>query len=491
MKTSKQMAMLLAVASVGMTACNTDLNILDPNAPTTARAVSNADDVASLIGGSINYWYTSTQDVDPGAALAVMADALTSSYGNFGMRFNSNEPRIAYDNISSSGDAVVANDPWRWNYAALSQANDGLAAIDRGVTIQENGDDVTDEYQAIGHFIQGVSLGNIGLIFDKGFIVDENSAIPGPVEFHPYSEISAAALDKLDQAIALSAGKSWTISPTYITDINMTADKFAALANTYAARTLAYTPRTSAENDAVDWARVKAYAQKGISQAVAPYDFAPIGDGGTVWYDLFKGYADYESWMRVDMRIIKEMDPTQPVEFTSCNNDPPKATSADNRLTTDFKYYPSIPFDPARGCWHFSNWTHERYVDVSYESANTFVGPSPTVLAAENDLLLAEADVRTGTNLGEAATLINKTRVGRGHLTPMTAGDGAAALLAAIQYEQDIELLNTGAGLQYYNRRRIDGLQPQTPLHLPVPATELETDGLPLYTFGGPDHPDH
>ena len=64
-------------------------------------------------------------------------------------------------------------------------------------------------------------------------------------------------------------------------------------------------------------------------------------------------------------------------------------------------------------------------------------------------------------------------------------------LTVAIQYEQDVELLATGAGVQYYDRRRIDGLQPQTPLHLPVPAAELETDGLAVYTFGGPDHPDH
>jgi len=108
--------------------------------------------------------------------------------------------------------------------------------------------------------------------------------------------------------------------------------------------------------------------------------------------------------------------------------------------------------------------------------------------------LWAEALVRTGGDLSLAATLINNTRVTRGHLTPATAVDGAAGLLADIQYEQDVELLTTGGGLQWYNRRRIDGLQTGTPRHLPVPAKELEIDKLPIYTFGGaapnPVYPD-
>lgn len=486
MKSSNKIAMLLA--AVAFTACNTDLKITDPNAPDTNRAVSNANDVAALIGGSINYWYVHSQETEPSEAFAVMADALTSSYGNFGMRFNSNEPRIAYNNTASSGDAVVAHNPWVWNYAALGQANDGLGALSRGVKITDGTTDVTDEYQAIGHFIQGVTLGNIALIFDKGFIIDENTKIPAPATFSPYTDVSKAAVAKLDMAIALSTGKSWVIPDNYITAINMTAPKFAMLANTMAARILAYTPRTAAENTAVDWAKVGAYARKGISVGTDAYDFAPIGDGGNNWYDDGKAYQEYASWMRVDMRIMKEMDPTQPVEFTSCTA-PPKATSADARLTTDFKYYATIPFSAARGCYHWSNWAHERYFSVGWGSDNPFVGPEMMILQAENDLLIAESDVRTGGDLNEAATLINKTRVGRGNLAPVSAATGAAGLLAAIQYEQDIELLNTGAGLQFYDRRRIDGLQPQTPLHLPVPATELETDGLPVYTFGGPNNP--
>ena len=113
------------------------------------------------------------------------------------------------------------------------------------------------------------------------------------------------------------------------------------------------------------------------------------------------------------------------------------------------------------------------------------VGPTPYVLAAENDLLIAEALLRTNGSAATAATLINKTRVDRGNLTELTGAEGTDALLNAIFYERDIELMNTGGGLPLYDHRRIDDLQAGTLRHLPVPAKELEVLQLPLYTFGG------
>ena len=59
-----------------------------------------------------------------------------------------------------------------------------------------------------------------------------------------------------------------------------------------------------------------------------------------------------------------------------------------------------------------------------------------------------------------------------------------AGLLTKLQYEQEIELMGLGPQ-PYFNRRRIDGLQPGTPRHMPIPAEELGVLGQPLYTFGG------
>src|SRR2546427_7981619 len=110
------------------------------------------------------------------------------------------------------------------------------------------------------------------------------------------------------------------------------------------------------------------------------------------------------------------------------------------------------------------------------------VGTAPVVLAAENDLILAEALIRGPTpNLGQAAVLINKTRVTRGGLSPAPS---AAGLLADLQYEQDVELPGSNVA-PFYNQRRIDGLEPRTAHEMPVPAKELGVLQLPFYTWGG------
>src|SRR5438445_12771794 len=116
-----------------------------------------------------------------------------------------------------------------------------------------------------------------------------------------------------------------------------------------------------------------------------------------------------------------------------------------------------------RGSWHQSPLGQIRYDslpgcgDNPQGSSSPGKLNAPMVLAAENDLILAEALIRGPTpNLAQAAILINNTRVGRRGLTPSTG------TLADLQYEQDVELLGSNTA-PYYNQRRIDNLEPPTP----------------------------
>ena len=113
---------------------------------------------------------------------------------------------------------------------------------------------------------------------------------------------------------------------------------------------------------------------------------------------------------------------------------------------------------------------------------------APVYVRAMNDLLWAEGLTRSGGNLAQAAALINNTRVNRGHLSALTGGEGAATLLAAVHYENMIELLGIGP-TPFYNRRRNDELWPMTPRHMPIPAKELSVLKKELYSFGGPTNP--
>ena len=495
-------------------ACNKDLNVTNPNAPDVARAVSSPGDVRNLIGNSYLTIYHAIQGPGagpyPGVALGSMADSYTMAYGNFGSRFNGQEPRLAFNNSSAADDGTVASRPYDAIYGALGAANDGLKAIANGVKVATSAGaaDETPQMQAFAYLVQGMSLGWEALLFDRGFIVDETTTTTPALA--SYAEVNTAALAKLDKAIAAATGKTWAVASSFTPGIEpLTATKLAQMANTLAARQLAYLPRTAAENAQVNWGKVLQYADKGISTGT-PFNLAIIGDGGNTWYDHLKGYVELESWVRVDQRVVQLADPTQPVVYTS-TNPPPAANSADARFGsstnpgTDFRYVPDIPYDPARGVYFFSQWAHSRYIEQGYDGSNPFTGIAPYVLAAENDLLIAEALVRTGGDKARAATLINKTRVGRGHLPALTGASSTNDLLAAIFYERDIELFDTGAGQGYFDRRRIDAdlvyngvpigntwgfrggsnLQKGTPRHLPLPAKELETLGLPVYTYGG------
>jgi hypothetical protein len=524
----------VVLAFVG--ACNPDLNVTNPNAPDVARAISTPSDVRSLIGSSYNGVYLGMQGCyggscspNPGIATGVMADVMTMAFGNFGARFNGQEPRLAYNNSSAASDGTVASDPYDAMYGSLGAANDGLKAIKRGIAVKESNSapDETPQFQAFAWLVQGMALGFESEIFDKGFIVTEDTE--GTATLVDYKAVRDGAMASFDKAIAAATGKGWEIPPEFTPGIDLTATNFVKMANTMAARTLAYNARNATENTATDWARVLKYANAGISTGSAPFDLNMQGDGGNSWYDLTKGYGDLAdgSWVRVDQRIIQEADPSQPTEYTS-TTPPPFPNIADLRFShgtpnaqgnieqkgADFWFEKTIPYAVARGVYFFSQWAHARYIDHSYYVDNPFLTSVPYVLAAENDLLIAEALVRTGGDLNRAATLINKTRVGRGGLPGVSAATPKTDLLGAIFYERDVELFDTGAGQGWFDRRRIDkdvtynglaigniwapkggsNLQLGTPRHLPLPAKELETLGMPVYTYGGntpnPIHPE-
>jgi starch-binding outer membrane protein, SusD/RagB family len=152
---------------------------------------------------------------------------------------------------------------------------------------------------------------------------------------------------------------------------------------------------------------------------------------------------------------------------------------------TDFIYARKVQGDPNRGIYMQSPFYHGRYFAYSYQApGESFVGPQPYILAAENDLIKAEALIRTGGDRTAAAALVNNTRVTRGGLTALVAADNDATFMAAITYEREVELVATD-GFGFFALRHMDQLQPGTVRHLPVPAAELQTDNIPVYTFGG------
>jgi hypothetical protein len=116
---------------------------------------------------------------------------------------------------------------------------------------------------------------------------------------------------------------------------------------------------------------------------------------------------------------------------------------------------------------------------------------------SENDFLRAEALMHTGGSTSTIAALLDKTHVGDGGYAstsglalgsindPPDPKHSVATLWSVLKYEKNMDLLGTWSGLQYWEKRGWGELTTGTLIHFPVPAADLETMGLQLYTFGG------
>ena len=470
-------------------ACSQDLNVTNPDNPDIPRALATPADVQSLAVSSIHAWYIGSNQVDPWAMLEVTGDEVTMNYGNFGARFNNLEPRIPYHNSSADADIETTQVPWESWYAAIGEGNDVLTALQGGMTLPGG----NDKYAALALFTQAASEMDVALVFDKGYYVDENTDL-NSVALQPYQAVADSTLKRLDKLIALTAGKDWVWdSGEFPATGGMDAAKLNRIANTMAAELLALTPRTASDAAKVDWAKVLQYANNGITE-----DFQITGDGSKWWSDI-NGLFNTTNWTRVDMRLICQMAPALPCTYDPANNGGTSAyvltgahdarvqidTSGDDASGADFIYSNGkVIGDPARGIFMQSPYMYQHDWDFNWYSANYSNGPMTYIAKAENDLLKAEALIRTGGDRQLAADLVNNTRVNKGQLTPLTPANTDAEFMKAITYERQVELYATN-GYVFMYLRHVDQLQPGTVRHLPVPATELETIGLPVYTFGG------
>ena len=460
--------LVLLITVVSMTACE-DLVVENLNDPDFDTAFSNPNDIKGVTGGLMNRWFQIIQEYDgPGLALWVTADAGTCSFGNAGMRVFGNQPRLEFDNKPSYADATITENYYNTLYSVLSQSNDVLAqTINNGVTMDDGS---TDLVNAVAYFSQGVSLGYIGLLYDKAFIVTHETDLSVEIEASPYKEVIAAAVASLDKCIAVCKSGNFTVPSEWLPGESYTSAEFGKLASSFAARLMVYSARNKTEDNATDWAKVYTYAKNGIQK-----DFAPLADD-VKWYSLYHTYSNYGGWGQVDMYVINLMDPNMPSKFPDSGlfSDLPnngKATSVDARLESDYQYLSSCPFRAERGYYHFSSYRYKR-LDTYLK---TWTEPMPEFYKAENDYFIAEAAVRTG-KLQEAADVMNASaRVTRGKLPALPAD--AAQITKAIHYERMVELMVSGMGIPYFQMRKENLLQQGTILHFPIPGSQLDEVG--------------
>ena len=405
----------------------------------------------------------------PAPAFATMADITSCSWGNFGMRDTSSEPRVAFNNTSAYGNGYITNTFFNAMYSNLSDANTLALAVTNGTEF-----DNPEKIMTIARFAQAVTIAHLAIVFDQVWLSDENGVVAGPglEGASDYATAMTFDLSKLDEAISIASANGITFDDAIIPGgAGVNAVKYM---NSLGARYLVGNVRNSAQKANIDWNRVLNYTQNGITE-----DFEIYMDDVT-WYDLIpKTYLVYPGWARVDMRVINMMDPNTPDYWENGVTFQAESTSDDARLATDYGYLSSNNFRPERGEYHYSSYRYSRYDDyITYWTINVV-----EYSKSENDMYMAEAMAHSG-NVGGAADVINAgTRVTRGGLAPVAAD--LQAVKDAIHYERMVEFAYTAPYIGFTEMRKEDLLQPGTLLHFPVPGKALESIPADSYTFGG------
>jgi hypothetical protein len=467
------------------------------------------------------------------------------------------EPRTKFDN-SLTGTSLFSRDPWSNFYEANAAATDLPRLIKQKnlkIIDPQTGQDNTLRVQAFAKFIQGLSHIHLAMLFDSAAVIDDNvdlSKIP-QLPFYPSTVVRDSGIKWLEEAIAIARQRSFVFplkADLWIYNTAVSNDEMAAIANSYIARALAYSARNPAERAAVNWAKVKSSIRAGVTSpfgprgipnplismdyrgimSAPPQNIATIcNSGGTTAGTNFCG--NFAGTMRVDLRLLGPADTSgayqiwlQKVSQARFDTVTPFIVrTPDKRIQqpgsttplvkpTFFKYTDIVPpvaiMPTERGPYYYSNyWSSSRASNNNTQLPLEGGGrirrtgdlnfiQDAMMLPAEMDLLLAEAEIRTG-NPGAAVDLINRTRVGNGELPPVTVGgvpagpgcvpkryDGSCGtLMDALMYEKRIETY--GTAISYFDLRGWGCLAEGTPTELPPPGRQLDLLGKANYTYGG------
>lgn len=455
--------------SVSCTDLSSDLEVPNLENPNDDILTSDPVALSATADGLARSMFLTTHSFrGPAAAMATMADVTSCSWGNFGMRDLSSEPRVAFNNSPAYGNDVTTS-YFNSLYSLLSDANTLALAVENGTEFSN-----TAKIQTIAKFMQASALANLAIVFDQVWISDETGVIAGDglEGASDYKTAMTFALNKLDEAISIASANGITFDEAIIPGgAGANAVKYM---NSMGARWLVGNVRNSAQKAMIDWGKVLTYTQNGITE-----DFEIYMDDQT-WYDLIpKTYLVYPGWARVDMRVVNMMDPNTPDYWENGVTFQAESTSDDARLTTDYQYLSSNNFRPERGEYHYSSYRYSRYDDYITIWTMNVVEYSKS----ENDMYMAEAMAHLGDVSGAAGVINAGTRVTRGNLAPVAAN--LQEVKDAIHYERMVEFAYTAPFLGFSEMRKEDLLQPGTLLHFPVPGKALESIPAEYYTLGG------
>lgn len=481
--------------SISIISCNefSDLDVPNYNSPNIEQVYSNVEDFPKLLSGAYSSWWNHSVGASPNFALCPSSETMGTGYGSWGASPYYNIPREPVPNTDADPVLLPPAGGWFGFYQAIPTVNNVLKAIEENdLKVIIDNEDYTNSVMAHAYLLQGLLYGHVALLYDKAYLLDESIDVNEyDFKFTDYHGIMEFAIERIEKAIAICENNDFTDPIEMLPEVLFDNQTLAQFAHSYAARLLVGNARNAEETAQVEWTEVLNHAENGLENDWK----VRVEDGWTgmvINRDPWGYYAlSTWGWIRVHQRIINMMAPQDenaayPWPFGESKLG--EVTSPDERFDQYFTYDESIPWAGSANSKGYHILTHYKFSRFD-DLFNFGVGYINFFTKAENDLLIAEALIRTGQNLTEAADLINQTREGKGNLTPVSASMNQEELIESLYYERFVETLMTYPLLGFYDRRRTDvpsmQLYPGNVRHLPVPYHELVLHGESVYTFGG------
>lgn len=519
-------ASLLLVAAA---ACNSDLTVQNLSNPDVGRVFA----VPASIEATIASGYQSTHNAITNNALMpeveVMALESYSSLNNFNMGIRVAIPRLPIPNSNGSPSVFT-------EFSALSRgARLTVNALDALTKLNASDKSLGTHAQdlrakAFGFFVAGADLGWLAMIYDSAAIVKPGMTSDEIPVLSGAADVMKAAIAFMDSAVAVAKDPAasntggFPTPPTWMSGTSLSAADFTRLVRSYRARFRAGVARTPTQRAAVDWASIIDDTENGIQSDLL------VQVGGTTGWNigfnssqmhvdpgwsemsmLYFGMADTSGayaqfiatpmgsrngyflvktpdkrWPSGDTRAAQQKASTTPVDFTSR----PYIT---NRTLAE------VPGDGWGVSWY-------DFFRLKYIRLHSNQGAFPEFVKAENDLLAAEAYIRTG-NIAKAAAKIDLTRVPNGlpaltgvvtsatqavpggnacvPLVPSPAGTVSCGnILEAMKYEKRMETAYTSFGRWWVDSRGWGDLIQGTAYEYPVPYEEMQARQEPSYSLG-------
>ena len=543
-KLSRALSGMLVVAALA--ACTDPLTVDNWNNPDRARVLARASDVEVLIKGGFKTIFNGTFGSDGIAPSArTMAWENASNLNNWAMGPRSAIPRSFIDN--NRGNTFLTENATDWNAIsrAIRSSADGINKMD-GLTLGSAA--LNARARAFGWFSLAVAMGYLSADYDSSTIVDPHEDIALIPEMSSYADASAATMLAFDSALTWTTtaktvaggyGAGTMFDNTWISGVTFTPDQFTQLIRTYKAYFRANVARTPTERAAVDWAKVRDDAAAGITADLLVTTGSTVGWNavGNQWWlyaqwgqlhQLLGGMADsscvdaggalvacgtagaarpYDLWLAAaEANKVQFLIRTPDLRFPSGDTRAAQIAASPALPTGRLYFRNRASSDPDAAPWStYYDW----YRMLAWYQANR-VGPFPTFVKAQNDMLRAEALIRLG-DIAGAAALIDLTRVTSGlpalagavttaadpvpggnacvphvpKLTGTTWSSSCGTIMEAMKWEYRMETMFVGYVSQWYSGRGWGDLPEGTPIHWPVPYQEMDTRRHPFYSLAG------